>query len=46
MLVCIPRIQREFKKTFKSKTGNDWDSRSSFVKKKGKYDLVEMDGSR
>lgn len=33
----------EFKKKFRAKTGNDWNKRDAFVKKKGKYDLIEVD---
>ncbi|KAJ1560509.1 Poly [ADP-ribose] polymerase 3, partial [Nowakowskiella sp. JEL0078] len=32
-----------FKKKFKDKTSNDWDKRSNFVPKSGKYTLLEMD---
>lgn len=33
----------EFKKKFRAKTGNSWEGRDEFVKKKGKYDLIEVD---
>mmetsp|Transcript_13919 Transcript_13919/g.21067 ORF Transcript_13919/g.21067 Transcript_13919/m.21067 type:complete len:489 (+) Transcript_13919:21-1487(+) len=32
----------EFKKKFKSKTGNNWDDRENFKPKARKYDLVDM----
>lgn len=32
-----------FKKKFKEKTANDWDSRHSFVKKADKYQLIETE---
>ena len=35
-----------FSSKFKSKTGNAWDDRDSFVHKAGKYDLVEIDEVR
>lgn len=34
---------RPFNKKFREKTGNDWVARKSFVPKKGKYDLLEVD---
>lgn len=37
------RAIAEFKKKFRAKTGNAWESRGDFVKKKGKYDLIEVD---
>ncbi|KAI9359209.1 poly polymerase 3-like protein [Zopfochytrium polystomum] len=36
---------KNFKKKFKDKTSNDWESRDSFVPKTGKYTLIEMDHS-
>lgn len=32
-----------FKKKFREKTGNAWESRNNFVKKKGLYDMIEQD---
>ena len=37
--------EKEFKKKFKDKTANDWDSRGNFVPKSGKYDLVNLDAT-
>eukprot|EP00180_Rhodochaete_pulchella_P000519 Plantae.Rhodophyta-Rhodochaete_pulchella.ctg13706.p1 GENE.Plantae.Rhodophyta-Rhodochaete_pulchella.ctg13706~~Plantae.Rhodophyta-Rhodochaete_pulchella.ctg13706.p1 ORF type:complete len:215 (+),score=28.96 Plantae.Rhodophyta-Rhodochaete_pulchella.ctg13706:977-1621(+) len=34
---------KEFHARFKSKTGNSWDDRDSFVPKSGKYELVEVE---
>jgi len=31
---------KEYKKVFKSKSGNEWDTRASFVRKAGKYALI------
>ena len=33
----------EFKKAFKSKSGNNWEDRANFVEKKGKYVLVDLE---
>ena len=32
-----------FEKTFKSKTGNNWDARDNFIKKTGKYFMSHID---
>lgn len=34
-----------FKKKFKDKSANDWEKRTAFAPKKGKYTLIEMDHS-
>ena len=33
----------DFRKKFSAKTGNTWDNRDNFVKKSGKYGLVEVE---
>nr|VZI47038.1 unnamed protein product [Spirometra erinaceieuropaei] len=43
---CGPNLQlalNTFKKKFREKTGNVWESRGTFVKKKGLYDMIEQD---
>ena len=39
----IDSAEKEFKKKFRDKTRNEWDSRHSFTPVKGKYTLLEMD---
>ena len=34
---------KSFEKKFKDKTANNWNERTSFVPKSGKYTLIEMD---
>lgn len=38
----IEEAQKEFKKKFKDKTKNDWDSRDTFTPHPGKYTLIDM----
>ncbi|KAJ3221816.1 Poly [ADP-ribose] polymerase 3 [Clydaea vesicula] len=38
----LEKGEAEFKKTFKSKTANNWDDRDSFTFKSGKYDLIKV----
>lgn len=35
----------DFCKRFRSKTGNKWDKKDTFVRKKGKYTMIDMDSS-
>jgi len=40
--VGLPSVgEREFARTFRSKTGNSWDDRATFVPTRGKYELID-----
>lgn len=39
----VNKAIKSFEKKFKDKTSNDWNNRSNFVPKSGKYTLIEMD---
>jgi poly [ADP-ribose] polymerase len=37
----VATLQKEFEKTFKTKTGNAWNDKANFVPKNKKYEIVE-----
>lgn len=39
----LENAKREFTKKFADKTGNQFENRAKFVKKGGKYDLIQID---